>query len=244
MKRGTMKILGLDFETTGLNSHSERVIEIGAVVWDVERKKPLALMSELVKPENFTNLTPEIIDITGIDDDCINDYGVDGKEAFIRLLKLINSCDYVMAHNANFDRAFFEAEMRNYEIECDFNSIQWVDTYLDIEYPKNITTRKLTYLAAEHGIVNTYAHRALFDVLTMLNVFKNYDVDDVIARSKSPKISAIAQVSYDDRDKAKNMGFHWNREKKVWFKEMKECDLQKIEFPFEVIVNSLTQPMI
>lgn len=231
-----MRILGLDFETTGLDFINDRVIEIGAVVWDTESKKPMAMMSELIKLEE--KLSPEIIRITGIDDEMLQAYGINGESAFGKLKDLIDSCDYVVAHNAKFDRSFFELEIKNYGIEIDPTKLKWVDTYMDVPYPDSIQTRKLSYLAAEHGILNTNAHRALFDVIVMLNILKNYSIDEVVKRAESPSVNVIAKVSFSEKDKAKDMGFRWNKDDKIWFKEFKELDLKTKQFPFEVDVIS------
>jgi len=232
----TMKVLGLDFETTGLEASKDRVIEIGAVVWDTDKKKPMALMSELVKVEE--KLSPEIIRITGIDDEMLEVYGINGETAFSKLKELVDTCDYIVAHNAKFDRSFFEQEIKNYGVDIDPKKLKWVDTYMDVPYPESIQTRKLSYLAAEHGILNTNAHRALFDVIVMLNILKNYSIDEVVKRAESPSVNVIAKVSFSEKDKAKNLGFRWNKDDKTWFKEFKELDLKTKQFPFEIDVIS------
>ena len=232
-----MKILGLDFETTGLEFGKDRVIEIGAVVWDTEKSKACALMSELVTYDG--QLSQEIINITGIEDDMIASYGINGETAFARLVELMKGCEYIVAHNAPFDRNFFENEVKNYGISVDVNSFKWIDTCIDVEYPESIQTRKLTYLAAEHGIINGNAHRALFDVMTMLNVLKKYPIQDVVERSKSPSVQVVAKVSFSEKDKAKKLGFRWNGDDKIWFKEFKQMDIPHKKFPFEIDVQNI-----
>lgn len=232
-----MKVLGLDFETTGLDSTSCRVIEIGAVVWETDEKKPLAIMSELVRPDGFETVPAEIVKITGITDEMIGQYAIPGKDGFVRLLKLMEGVDCVIAHNASFDRGFFEAEVLRYGLPFDVNKIRWVDTMIDVPYPEEIQTRKLTYLAAEHGVLNNFAHRAVFDVLVMLRVLENYEIANVIERSNSPTMQVIAKVSFEEKDKAKGLGFRWNSKDKIWYKEFKEVDIPKRQFPFEYEVQ-------
>ena len=155
-------------------------------------------MSELVSFDG--KLTDEIIRITGIDDQMLTDYGVNGETAFAKLVELMKGCDYIVAHNAKFDKGFFEKEVKNYGIDCNVSELKWIDTYLDVPYPESIQTRKLTYLAAEHGILNTNAHRALFDVVVMLNILKKYSMQEVIQRSESPSVQVVAKVSFDEKD--------------------------------------------
>lgn len=231
-----MKVLGLDFETTGLNPQQCRVIEIGAVVWDTETKQPQALYSELIRCDKA--LPPEIIKITGITDDMLKSYGKEAKPSFQALWSLIESCEFIVAHNAPFDRSFLESELTQLEITNDFSSLKWIDTVMDVPYPDFVESRKLTYLAADHGFVNNNAHRALFDVITMLNVFSRYDINDIKDRAQSPNVQVIAKVSFEEKDKAKKLGFRWNRDDKIWFKDYKMMDLEKQDFPFEFEIQS------
>lgn len=231
-----MKVLGLDFETTGLHSTTDRVIEIGAVVWDTETGRPQAMFSELVKYDG--SLSSEIVKITGITDTMLKDYGRDPKSSFQYLWSLIQSCEYVVAHNAPFDRGFLENELRHFEIASDFSEVQWIDTLTDVPYPDSIGSRKLTYLAADHGFLNSNAHRALFDVLTMLNIFQRYSINDITLRAKSPNVQVIAKVSFEEKEKAKKLGFRWNKDDKIWFKDFKMMDLETQNFPFEFEIQS------
>jgi len=231
-----MKILGLDFETTGLNPLKNRVIEIGAVVWYTDSSTPQAIFSELI--ECKSPLDPEIIEITGITNEILDSDGKDPKSSFLRLWELIQSCEYVVAHNAPFDRGFLEWELSQLGITNDFSSVQWIDTLTDIPYPDRIGSRKLTYLAADHGFVNSNAHRAIFDVMTMLNIFQKYELSEITVRSKSPTVQVIAKVSFEEKDKAKNLGFRWNGKDKTWSKDFKMMDLEEQNFPFEFEIQS------
>lgn len=231
-----MKVLGLDFETTGLNATSDRVIEIGAVVWDTDRQQPVALQSDLVLPDPFPGLIEEIVKITGIQEEDLKTFGIDGNVAFEKLLSLVAECDYIVAHNAEFDRSFYRQELMNYGLSEE-GETPWIDTVTDIPYSSDIVTRKLTYLAAEHGFVNTYAHRAVFDTLTMLSLLNRYDLAEVVERSKSPSVTVTSHVTFEEKDKAKNMGFRWDAPNKKWIKTMKLCDVENTDFPFKFSVT-------
>jgi fructose-1,6-bisphosphatase/sedoheptulose 1,7-bisphosphatase-like protein len=103
--------------------------------------------------------------------------------------------------------------------------LPWIDTAKDIPYPKSITTRKLTHLAAEHGFVNQMAHRAVTDVLTMLKVLSFYEAKTVVEWSSSPTIKIKAMVTRETKELAKERGSRWDAPSVAWFKEIKEFQL-------------------
>jgi DNA polymerase-3 subunit epsilon len=215
-----MLICGIDFETTGLDPETDRITEIGAVLWEWETSRPLALLSVLVKPER--PIPEEITKLTGITEEMVDVYGLTEEVAFRELRFLYGYADYAMAHNAEFDRGFFEAAVARLAwIGC---NRFWLDTKIDVKYPEAITTRNLRHLASEHNFLNPFSHRAVFDVLTMLKVASQYDLEEIIARAKEPTLYVQALVSFDDKEKAKARGYYWCGPQKVWWKAMKQSD--------------------
>lgn len=149
----------------------------------------------------------------------------------------------VVAHNGSgFDRPMFDAQLaRMLEAEAlrsQIAALPWIDTCLDVPFPEAITTRKLVHLAAEHGFLNPFAHRAVFDVLTMLRVMAAYPIEPILESAKQPLVTCIAQVSYDDREKAKARGYRWRGQSKLWVKHLKAHRLEEEKaqagFPIEV----------
>ena len=67
---------------------------------------PECLYSELVLPDDLSEISQEIVNITGITMNMLEQYGIDSYQAFTRLKHLIDSCDVVVAHNMSFDRKF------------------------------------------------------------------------------------------------------------------------------------------
>lgn len=220
--RGKLKILGLDFETTGFDPKVDRIIEVGACLYDWDAQLPIQILSSFVYPE--MPIPEEITKITGITNDLVVDYGRPEKEVCADLDYLIDAADYVMAHKADFDKGFFDAAANRGEFSSATLGKPWVCSMNDIKYPERITTRNLGYLAAEHGFVSPFRHRAVFDVLTMLKVASGYDLDAIIARSKEPLLFVQALVSFDEKEKAKELQFRWYAPGKVWWKDMKESD--------------------
>ena len=138
-----MKILGVDFETTGLLPQEDRIIEVGAVLWDWDTGTPLQLLSSLVHPDQ--SIPEEITRITGITNDLIGNYARLESEVFADLRYLIGCADYVMAHNGTtFDKLFYEAAAKR--LGWPETGKIWLDTKIDIKYPEHITTRNLRHL--------------------------------------------------------------------------------------------------
>lgn len=223
-----MYVLGVDFETTGLSAETDSIIEIGAVVWDTEHKKPLRMMSELIQVDK--KLSPEIIEITGITDEDLAKQGSSLESGIQQLIELSKGCKYLVGHNGReFDKLFLDKALGQLGLEL---NTAWIDTLYDVPYKDSISSRKLTHLCADHGFLNPFSHRAVFDVLSMLSVMSLYSFDEIEKLFQSPSVKIVAKVSYDDREKAKKAGFRWDPANRYWFKKLKECQIQGTQFEF------------
>lgn len=226
--------LGLDVETTGLEDDAE-VTEIGAVLWDAHSRQPVDMYNKLIQVEK--PLTEEITELTGLTDNMLMKYGDEFKNAIIPLWELEEKADFIMAHNAPFDKARMEFMCDKYA--CARLNKPWIDTCTDVEWTHKSGTRKLVHIAAEHGFVNPFAHRAVFDVLTMLVCAGEYDPENIVMRSKAPTLEVRAVVTFKNKDKAKAKGFRWNGEDKIWVRNIKDFELEKVrnECDFKVEIN-------
>ena len=229
-----MKILGIDFETTGLSAEKNEIIEIGAVLFDTETKKPLELYSTLVT-SGKTGMAPfisdEIYAITGITQDMVNNHGEPLYKVREKMQTMEDRADFFMAHNAEFDRGFYNQHLYQ-------SRKPWLCSTNDIEYPKHFKGRSLIHVSAEHGFINPFQHRAVFDVMSMLRVASQYDFRDIIQSSISPMVTVRAMVSYETRDQAKQRGYEWDGGLKEWRKVIKQYKVAKevAEAPFQVVI--------
>ena len=224
-----MRILGIDFETTGLEAANCRVTEIGAVLWDWEEKKPIQMYSELITDfKGNHDISSEIIELTGITPAMCTEFGVGIDFGLSNLQDMEDKADYFMAHNAPFDKKFYIEECIRQNIPPSEKG--WIDTCADVPYPKRFKAKNLVTLAAEHGFVNPFPHRAATDVLTMLKVAAHYDFDEILRYFNSPTITLRAMVTFHEKDKAKQAGYRWDGDNKWWLKNIKT-------FQFEDEVN-------
>ena len=202
-------------------------------------RSPLFIQSDFIHSSAHPPSPPELIDLTGFSDATRQEFGLLPPEGLRGLIHLMKLADYVVAHNGNeFDKIVMQTECERYGL--DMPDTPWIDTKTDIEYPKHIKTTKLTYLCAEHEIPHAGAHRAIFDTQAMMRILALYDLDKVIELSKQPTVKVIAQVSYDDRQLAKDRGYHWNPQDKIWAKSMKleAARLEKEQAGFKVRIDN------
>lgn len=228
-----MILLGLDLETTGLDTNTVEITEIGAVLYDWHGHFPLAIFNTLIiGPE----VPKEVTALNGVTTEILQRWGVPLKQAMESLATLMLQCDYVVGHNIKgYDRPILIREAKTCGVMLPEKD--YLDTRMDVDYPKKFVSRKLTHLAAEHGFVSPFPHRAVFDVMTTFQILLNYDITQVIAWALSPDITIRAIVSFEENQLAKNRGYHWDKDKKIWFRVIKEFQLdeERKAAPFEII---------
>jgi DNA polymerase III subunit epsilon len=230
-------LLGLDFETTGLVDAS--ATEVGMAFWDTDLRAPIKLTGYLVDPGPdvvWETITPEMralglltaAEVSGITPELCAKYGVPDLTGLKQLLSWYRIADAIVAHNGHeFDYPLLERWAKKYGLELP-DKLR-IDTMCDIELPPK-TIKKLVYMAADHGFLNPFPHRALFDVMTMLRIMDQYDLDKIIEAAKSPILIVKALVSFADNFKARARGFHAQYENgkfKMWSLVVKECFLER-----------------
>lgn len=230
-----MILLGADTETQGLDATKDRVTEWGLVLWDSDTKQPVRISGFLVKVPG--GVSSEIEKLTGITNAMLEKYGVEPLNAIKAVQGMIAQAEILCAHNKDFDKAFYEAECKRAGVEP--SAKPWIDTRTDLPTAAYSLGKSasLKYLAADHGFVYP-AHRAMNDVLAMLEILGRYDLDTTIKRAQTPNVNVRAVVSFDDRLQAKERGYYWKPELKLWVKPLKadEVDAEKEAAPFPVVL--------
>ena len=171
-----MNVLGFDIETTGLNKHTDNVIELAFVLWNVEEKKPITINSFLL----YEKAIPKKIEqLTGITQFMLDNFSVSKTTAAATFHKNALHADAYIAHNGiNFDMPFMQ---RLFRVE----GMQWkdmpiIDTRTDLPFPQEVSSRKMQDIAAVHGVINPFEHRALTDTLVMLKILSQYNVPEIM----------------------------------------------------------------
>ncbi|WP_083862447.1 3'-5' exonuclease [Baaleninema simplex] len=234
-------LLILDLETTGTDPNTDRVIELGAILYSITHRCVLQQLSTLFSVSS--NAAESINRIpTAAAQSVIR---TESQAVLFQFQHWLDRTDYVVAHNAQFDRQWFGRGI--------LPSITkpWLCTYDDFRWPENDKPRNLVQTALNHGIGVSHAHRALTDCQLIAALFDRVAdfeavLADAIARSQEPFVYASAKVSYERRDEAKSRGFRWNEYlKKQWVKRIRRSDLalEQPDYPFEIaIVHNLEMP--
>lgn len=209
-----MIVLGIDIETTGLDPSVDEITEVAFCLYDLARKHEIFTFSSLVSGNK--PIPEDVEKLTGISNEMRHFGGMDKDVIKPLLLQFSDRADYLVAHNAAFEKSFLGENLGS-----------WIDTATDIPYPDRITTRKLTHLCAEHGVWIRGAHRALNDVRAMLELMTMYDYKEIERYALSPSVVVRADVSYDNREKAKARGYRWDVEKKIWVKPLKQFQVEE-----------------
>lgn len=214
-----MRLLGIDFETTGLDPTKDRIIEVGTSLWEVGVDGPLANGEDFIYDEGYPQLSEKIEHLTGITQERIREFGGSPHLAFSKLEGFCKTFGvaYLVAHNGNsFDRPFLMAELDRLDLDCQFlRQVGWIDTKLDIPFDYEPESRKLNHLLMEHGYINPFQHRAMFDTVFMMKMLMGYDIKKVLEYRDLKNIvirAVVPHPKHDDgagKDKAKAVGFRW-----------------------------------
>lgn len=217
----------LDTETTGLDHEKNDVVEIGIVNFDTDENEIITSESILVCPKTFDDFE-KTVPIHGIKKSLIDKHGIYFEEAVRKVKSYITPKTVMVAHNAEFDRGWFKKENEIF-------NLPWVCTKEDVKWPEHVSNNHLISIAIAHGVAVISAHRALEDCLTIARLLKrvgeNHDLNKMITLAMRPKGIFVANVSFAEKDLAKESGFKWIAEKKVWQKRMFLDDVDSLKFP-------------
>ncbi len=199
----------VDVETTGLNAKQDKVIEVGLVEFQIDvggQHAITSMYSGLEDPK--TPIPPLITELTHLTDDIVR-----GQEIDWRLVrKCWERASFVIAHNAEFDRAFLQSHTVLQDLPkhwaCSLRHIDWRS--------KKFGSQKLNYLAADHGFANPFAHRAMFDCATTFRLISPH-LTELIESSYEPEFELTAVgAPFETKDILKSAGYFWDNEKRAW----------------------------
>ena len=216
-RAGTLKGVVLDTETTGMNSLSDKVIELGMIVFEYDPQSAQVIrvsrvFNELEDP-GFP-IPPESTEIHHITNEMVKGKTINDQEVH----ELLEGVSLVIAHNARFDRPFVE---NRWPI---FATLPWGCSIHDVNWRANgVGSAKLEYLAMLQGFFYD-AHRAVTDCWALLEIL-NMPLTlehQTVAQTMFDSIEKMEHQVYaigspfESKDLLKSRAYRWNAEIKSW----------------------------
>ena len=223
-----LKAAIIDTETTGINSTTDKIIELGIVIVEYCPKsgqvyRVLETYNELEDPG--MPIPPDSTQIHGITDDMVC-----GKKIFDSVVeKLVEEVSLVVAHNAAFDRVFIESRLPFFQKKawgCSYAQVPWKN--------EGFSAFSLEFLAYKFGF-HFSGHRASIDCHALLEVLQSeLPISSVKifktlleqADAKDLKLWAL-NTPFETKDKLKKRGYRWDAERKTWHKTITDDALAK-----------------
>lgn len=256
-------ILGIDLEginynllEEGVNLKKDRVIEIGAVLWDCHFNQPIKFLSELVNEPDRLSISEEVEELTGINDNMLDMWGHPKDqipEVLARLTELVEKADAIMAHNgAMYDKPMILAMYERFGLS--FPNKLWIDSAQHIEFPQTIPGKSMPILEHAHGFINPFPHRAVTDVLAMFKIASNYSFQRMYQLANSPIVQLIAVLDAPNwkdhkeveefnrvKHKVSKARFRWQPDIKKWIKDVPKIlvDEGKCDYEFDFYIKEL-----
>jgi DNA polymerase-3 subunit epsilon len=227
----TRSLLFVDVETTGLTPGLDPIIELAAVLVDVDAES-----GEVVAHHRTVSwfedpgrpIPPEIARLTGIQDSDVRGRRIPDAE----VRALFGAAQLVVAHNARFDRAMCAVRFPWLRAAgqpiwaCSFAQIDWRGyghRHADLES-----------LGKDHGFFFE-AHRATLDVEALIKLLSfRPDVAgaptylaELIADSQRPYWRVAASgTPYEAREELRARRYRWDPDAKHWHAELPEERLE------------------
>jgi DNA polymerase-3 subunit epsilon len=230
-------ILITDTETTGLDPSKDKLIEVGLVLYNLERGAIIHTASLLID-QPTSGLDPDSEKVHGIPLSML--YMGETVARVDRMIGwLANAADAYVAHNADFDRQWIDQDRAN--------QLPWICTCNDITWPKCGESRSLTNIALAHGCGVVDAHRALTDCLTIARLLTRLydtgtDIEALLAPGLRPKATFIAMAPREQNDLLKEHRFRWNPNARVWWRKMATDDVAALPFKTRPAVDGEVSP--
>ena len=203
--------LYVDVETTGLDAARDRIIEVGAVLFEYRAGdgRIFAIRDSYSAFEDPERRIPAAVTrMTGITDQMVAGRRIDEST----LESLVQQAALVIAHNAPFDRGFLERRLSV------FGSKPWACSREDVPWREHgCASSSLDYLLYRHCAEFYNAHRALDDCFAGVHALATPLVNGSLpfalllasARRTMVRIWAVGSA-FEVKDALRARGYRWN----------------------------------
>lgn len=220
----------LDVETTGMNSHIDKIIELAMVPFKFDSTG--TIYDILPAYNSFQDpgipIPEKITDITGITNEMVAGQVID----LSTVKNMLNESVLVIAHNAAFDRPFCEY------LSDAFASIAWGCSCVEIPWrDEGIESRKLEYLVYQYGFFYE-GHRAEIDCYAGIKILSRPLPKSGVSALKmlldSARRSSVRlwaeNAPYESKEILKKRGYRWSAGEhglpKAWYIDLPEDKIE------------------
>ena len=216
----------LDVEATGLSYATDKMIELGMVKFEyTEDGRIFRLLDEFSGYQDPGLPIPEAITkLTCITDDMVKGHRINVNE----IDSYLNNVDIIIAHNAQFDRTFFEMTFPAIPPKA------WGCSMYDIDWKfEDISSHKLEYIAYKYNFFFE-GHREIIDCLAGIHILaqelpnsQQPVLKQLLTNALAIRFKLYATNSpYESKDLLKARGYRWsmnqNDKHRAWSIELTE----------------------
>jgi len=215
----------LDLETTGLKKDEHEIIELGLVKVSISPStgsiaKIYGCLSLFEQPSQ--PITEEITKITGITNEMVEGQKIEDSS----VEQIFGNVALVIAHNASFDRGFFDKRFPT------LSNLPWACSIKDMDWTAyGLEGNKLLYLLYQCGYFYE-AHRADIDCIATLRLFQSHEgsIKQILHKSLDNQIRIRCYFApYHVKDELKERGYRWDTTVKSqghWRVDVPEADFE------------------
>jgi DNA polymerase-3 subunit epsilon len=208
-------VLFLDVETTGFSPENDAIIQLALRPIFVNRKTfkiSHLTATKVLYNDPGTEISEEISRLTGVTQADVTGETVDWNW----ILSVINKVDFVVCHNAKFDRAFIMKHLREADIlepstvwACSLRQVNWKD--------KCKASSAQEVLCVWHGFYYQ-AHDAANDVNALIHLLSISDkMEELLTAAQASHWRVFAvNLPFDKKDEIKSRQYRWDGEVRMW----------------------------
>ncbi len=219
--------VAIDCETNGLNPATDKVIEIGLRAFLISPTcEFLGVVYQYDGLQDPGAPLPERIrELTGLDDAMLAGQSIDATT----VANVLRRADFVVAHNAAFDRPFVDRFLARHERAV---RVRWACSMEMVDWKGHgLPGVSLEVLCALHGFYGT-SHRAGADAASLVRLLAHQNAEagetylaELCREMAAPAVLVTAHRSpFETKDVLKERGYSWSPAQKVWSRVLSAAD--------------------